>query len=59
MLVDSDDQIISVKETLKDRAGIPVNQQHLLWGGKKLDDNRPFSYYGIRAGGFFSLEEKR
>lgn len=58
MLVDSDDQIGSVKESLKERAGIPVHQQDLLWGGKNLDDDRPFSYYGIRAGGFFNLQRK-
>jgi Ubiquitin family len=58
MLVDSDDCVLVVKEQLKETSGIPVDKQDLKWGGKTLDDNKPFKYYGIRAGGFFSLKQK-
>jgi len=55
-MVDSNDTILNAKEQLRTIAGIPVEQQCFLWRGKQLDDDRPFSYYGIRGGGFFDLE---
>ena len=59
MLVDSDDRILAVKEQLRESSGIPVDKQDLRWGGKTLDDTKPFKYYGIRAGGFFDLKQKQ
>ena len=59
MLVDSDDTVMIVKEQLKDTYVIPVDKQDLKWRGKNLLDDKPFSYYGIRAGGFFDLDQKR
>ena len=59
IIVDSDDSISDVKNNLKDIAGIPVEEQDLRWGGRHLDDTKPFSYYGIRAGGFFDLRSTK
>lgn len=57
-MVDSNDNVIEVKERLKDSSGIPVEKQDLQWRGKHLIESKPFSYYGIRAGGFFDLRQK-
>lgn len=57
-MVDSNDNINTVKERLQDSSGIPVEKQDLQWRGKHLIDDKPFSYYGIRAGGFFDLHQK-
>ena len=49
---------MDVKEQLHASSGIAVDQQDRKWGGKHLDDDKQFKFYGIRAGGFFDLREK-
>lgn len=36
-----------VKELVELKHGVPVNAQHLLYGGKTLDNSRPIAHYGI------------
>jgi ubiquitin-large subunit ribosomal protein L40e len=41
--------IEAVKHLLREKAGIPVDEQRLLFAGKELEDRRPLSDYNIQT----------
>ena len=45
--VDSSDTIEMVKNMIRDREGVPLKEQRLIFGGKELDDVKTLSHYGI------------
>jgi hypothetical protein len=47
--VEASDTVLSIKEKIRDREGIPVAYLSLSTGGKMMEDVRLLSEYGIQA----------
>ena len=42
-----EETIADIKQKLQSRVGIPANEQRIIFNGKKLEDGRTLSFYGI------------
>ena len=46
--IEPTDTVESLKNFIREREGIPNDQQRLVFGGKQLEDNRSLADYNIR-----------
>ena len=46
--VEQTDTVATLKEKMREKEGIPADQQRLVFGGKPLEDNRTLSDYNIQ-----------
>ena len=53
--VEPSDKIISIKEKLEEREGIPPEQQRLIHQGKQLKDDRTIESYKFKGGAILHL----
>ena len=54
--VDPSDSIYSLKEKIREKDGVPVEQQCLSFGGKELEDGQTLSDYNIQEKRTISLK---
>lgn len=47
--VNNNDSILSIKDKIFEKEGIPVDQQRLVFNGKQLEDDNTIQDYGIDA----------
>lgn len=55
LVVKSSDTIETVKEQIREKEGIPPDQQMLIFGSKKLEDERTIADYDIKEGALLHL----
>lgn len=54
--VKKDDTIKRVKEIIHSILAIPENQQQLMYGGKKMEDDKKLLAYGVSLGSTIQLK---
>ncbi len=48
LIVEPEDSIKTVKQKIKDKDAVPVNEQRLIYGGHQLEDAKKLSDYSIQ-----------
>ena len=48
LIVAEDDTVLNVKMKLKEKDGVPVDEQRLLFGGHQLEDEHTLQHYSIQ-----------
>ena len=46
--VDPDYSVYTLKSLIKDKEGIPIDRQRVIYAGRQLEDDRLVSDYGIQ-----------